>query len=186
MGQQAIKNQGLAVSLEAFFSKEKYLMRFPQDSSQRKIGTRARALVPSKLNPEHWEYHEQTGSDVGCDLIIELSENNEFKNKKIECQIKGTKSPKIINNGKSLSFDFPVITANYALTGYCPFVLFVVDTVKGIVYWESIKDYAEKRADFKNRVEKNKETVSVRIPITNILTLENDSYLCNLAKNGHL
>lgn len=161
-------------------------MSFPQDSPQRKIGTRARALVPSKLNADHWDYHEQTGSDVGCDLILELSENDNFINKKIECQIKGTATPKMVGNGQFISFDFPVITANYALNGYCPFVLFVVDIKKEVVYWQSIKDYAEKQADFKARAKNNKESVSVRIPITNILSVENDSQLCDLARRGYL
>lgn len=162
-------------------------MIFPQDTSERKIGTRARALVPSKLNANHWEFHEYTGIDVGCDLVIEFSDGNEFKNKKIECQIKGTENPTFVENGSFLSFDFPVKTASYALNGNCPFVLFVVDVKKEIVYWQSIKDYAKSCSDFIQRVEKNKCTVAVRIPVNNVLSNDTgDEHLCKLAKNMHL
>lgn len=160
--------------------------KFPKDSSARKIGSAARAIVPATLNTNHWEFHEYTGQDVGCDLVIELIENNEFKNKKIECQIKGTKKLKIIESGTYVSYDFPIKTANYALNGYVPFVLFVVDVENKNVYWLSIKDYASTNLEFSEKLRKNRISVAVNIPITNIFTMENDSELCELAKNGHL
>lgn len=159
---------------------------FPKDSSARKISSAARAIVPATLNTNHWEFHEYTGQDVGCDLVIELIENDEFKNKKIECQIKGTKKLRISANGTYVSFDFPVKTANYALNGYVPFVLFLVEVANKTVYWLSIKDYALKNREFVEKLRKNKNSVAVNIPIINIFSMDNDSELCELAKNGHL
>lgn len=161
-------------------------MSFPKDTIERKGGTRARALVPPNLNTEHWEYHEQTGNDVGCDLVIELVENDEFVNKKIECQIKGRSELNIINDGNFIVFDFPVKTAKYALNGYCPFILFLVDLENETVYWQSIKDYAILNPDFEKRIDKNSTSVRIHIPREQVLTIDNDSKLCELAKNGHL
>ena len=67
-------------------------MKYPQSSYTRFIRTRARALVRSKLNTEHWKYHEITGPDVGIDLRLEFVENEEIKNKRIDCQKKGNSS----------------------------------------------------------------------------------------------
>lgn len=66
--------------------------KYPKDCPARAIGSAARALFPSKLNSQHWEWHEMTGTDHGTDMIIEYIENEEFHNRKVECQIKGTVS----------------------------------------------------------------------------------------------
>ncbi|MBQ6567700.1 MAG: DUF4365 domain-containing protein [Treponema sp.] len=160
--------------------------QFPKDSDVRKNSSKARSLVPPNMVLDHWEFHDVTGHYAGCNLILELIEDGEFRNKKVECQARGTSSPVFICGDKYLSFDFSVKTANYALSGGLPFVLFVVDFNTKRVYWLSIKDYAKEQKDFELRSKKNKNTVSVRIPITNTLSVDNDSKLCELAKNGHL
>ena len=54
----------------------------PKDIPQRKIGSRARAILHYTLDTDHWEYREETGNDVGRDCIIELIECDEWTNHK--------------------------------------------------------------------------------------------------------
>ena len=159
---------------------------YPEDTEERKTETTARAQVIAHINTNHWDFHEETGRDFGRDFVLELSENNFFKNHKIESQIKGTKNPDFIFSDQYLSYPLSVKTINYAMNASSPFVLFVVDTQNEIVYWQSIRDYSNSESDFTEKRKKNKCSISIRIPVENILTKENDSKLCELAKNGHL
>ena len=63
---------------------------FPKDCKGRVIGSTAKGIFHYQLQKKHWEYHESIGADSGTDCVIELIENEEFHNQKIECQIKGT------------------------------------------------------------------------------------------------
>ena len=92
-------------------------MARPKDDVNRKTGSRARAIVHYQIDSNYWDYREETGNDYGRDCTIELSENDEWCNHKVEGQIKGTGLIQIIENGKFVSFPMPVITIEYAL-GY--------------------------------------------------------------------
>ena len=83
-------------------------MARPKDDEQRKTGSKGRAVVHYQLDADHWDYREETGNDYGRDCVIELSENNEWQNHKVEGQIKGTIAPKQVNN--EISFPMPVKT----------------------------------------------------------------------------
>lgn len=109
--------------------------KLPKDSHSRVIGAEARQIVHSSFDVEHWEYHETTGTDHGLDCIIELVENEEWGNKKIEGQIKGTKCPYILKNKKMISFPFDIKTINYGLGSSITFVLFLVDVITKTVYY---------------------------------------------------
>lgn len=67
------------------------------------------------LDSDHWDLKTETGSDVGRDCIIELSEDGYWRNYKIEGQIRGTSRPEIRFRGKILSFSMDAATINYAL-----------------------------------------------------------------------
>lgn len=67
----------------------------------------------------------------------------------------------------------------------CQFLL-LVDLENETVYWQSIKDYAILNPDFEKRIDKNSTSVRIHIPREQVLTIDNDSKLCELAKNGHL
>lgn len=98
-------------------------MAFPNDSPNHRTGERARACVHYYIDANCWEYREETGSDYGRDCILKLFENGEARNKRIEGQIKGSRSPKTLNNG-FISFNMPIRTIEYALESPLPFVLF--------------------------------------------------------------
>jgi len=156
----------------------------PQDSDTRRTASKARQIVHSKIDTEHWEYKEETGNDVGRDCIIELSENGVWYNHKIECQIKGTTVPKYIYNDTFISFPFPVKTLNYALGSPISFVLFVVDVNEGKVYFQCIQDYCKNNKDKISKIKPDQETHNININVKNVLN-DNDIQLQELAKKFH-
>lgn len=157
---------------------------FPKDSISRKIGTRARAIVSYKLNYNHWDYKEETGNDVGRDCTLEFSNNDEWKNEKIECQIKGTEHIERYFHGKNLSFPIEVKTINYARNSSVPFLFLLVDVKNEIVYYVCIQEYIiNKHIDYK--LNGNQKTINIIFPITHILSKE-DLHLMNLAKKKFL
>ena len=106
--------------------------RMPIDTPQRKIASKACAIVHYTLDAEHWLYREETNVDVGRDCVLELSLNDTWNNDKIEGQIKGTKKIKELANG-NISFQIDTKTVNYALGSGNSFVLFLVDVETNII-----------------------------------------------------
>ena len=89
--------------------------RLPKDCSARRIGAEARKLVHYKFPSKNWEYHELTGCDYGLDCTIELVENEEWLNKKIEGQIKGAIRPEWLKQTNYLSADFSALLLFFML-----------------------------------------------------------------------
>jgi hypothetical protein len=158
--------------------------KLPRDCSAREVSTRARSIVTYKLDAEKWEWHEQTGTDHGTDMVIELVENENFTNKKIEVQIKGRTSISVLKNG-DISFGLDVKTVNYALSSSNAFVLFLVDVTSENVYYLPIQDYFIANPDKFDAVENNKTSVNVHISKDNVLN--NEAYeLCEIAKSVYI
>lgn len=156
---------------------------YPEDSVQRKIGDRARQIVHYQLDVEHWVFKEETGSDVGRDCILELSENDQFLNHKVEGQIKGTNKPEFVAGAEFVSFPLEVKTINYALSATDSFILFVVDVINEVVYFQCIQDYFKDEEKLLEKLSKQK-TINVRIP-TSCTLRENDELLRGLALRSH-
>lgn len=112
----------------------------PKDKTSGVISREARKLVHNSFSAERWDYHEETGSDNGRDCIIELIENEQFSNKKIEGQIKGTANPNQLKNGY-FSFPLDVKTINYGLGSPIAFVLLYVTVNDKQVYYLPLQDY---------------------------------------------
>lgn len=154
-------------------------MARPKDDTNRKIGSRARAILHYRINSNHWEYREDTGNDFGRDCILELSENDEWNNKKIEGQIKGTSVIQKIEHGAYVSYPMPVKTIEYALGTSTAFVLFVIDVNTEDVFYQCIQDYF---IEDKNLFKKlNQKTINIRIPIIQNLASD-DVLLQDLAR----
>lgn len=156
----------------------------PKNNNSRAIATRARSIVPYKLNSKKWEWHEQTGTDHGIDMVIELVEEDLFSNKKIEVQIKGRSSIYKLKNG-DISFGLDVKTINYALGSSNAFVLFLVDIEEEIVYYLPIQEYYISNPDMFSAIENNSSTVNVHINTQNVLNVNADE-LCDLAKRVYV
>ena len=145
-------------------------MRYPKDCEERRIGSKAKICAMSAFNVEHWEVREQTGQDYGVDLIAELSENDEWHNRKLECQIKGTTSIKLLGNGM-ITYPLDVKTINYALSSSVPFILILVDVNKLISYYLPIQKFFIDNLDFENKLN-NITSISVHINPKNIISYD--------------
>lgn len=156
------------------------MMTFPKNSTSRVTGTRARAILPNKLDLNHWDYHELNGSDNGTDMVIEFIENDEFHNDKIECQIKGTANIEKMNTKKGISYPLEIKTTNYGLSCSYAFVLFLVDVNEEKVYYLPIQDYFNSNPTYFKKIETNNATINVHIPYSSLIT-DNDLELCKLA-----
>ena len=100
------------------------MSKLPKDCTARIIGAEARKLVHFRFPSENWEYHEMTGRDNGLDCTVELVENEEWTNKKIEGQIKGTRSPRQLKNGDAFALEMEIKTIRYGLGSSCAFLIF--------------------------------------------------------------
>lgn len=158
--------------------------RLPKDCSSRIIGARARQLVHYSFDVRHWEYHEYTGTDHGIDCVIELVEDEQWHNKKIEGQIKGTCKPVYLQKEDAISFPIEVKTVNYGLGSNVAFVLFVVDVDKEKVFYLPLQDYFIARPNEFERL-KNKEKINLHIPIANLVD-DNDFELQQIAKSVYI
>lgn len=159
--------------------------KLPKDCSARRIGSEARKLVHYKFSSERWEFHELTGKDNGLDCTVELVENEQFTNKKIEGQIKGTQNPHKLKNENAFSFPIDVKTVNYGLESSNAYVLFYVSVEDEIVYYLPIQDYFIAKPSMFDSLEKNKETINIHIPCDNIVS--NDDFdLQQIAKSVYV
>ncbi len=154
----------------------------PKDKASGVISREARKLVHSSFSAERWDYHEETGSDNGRDCIIELVEDECFGNKKLEGQIKGTRSPKKIKQEGCFTFPLDVKTINYGLNSPIAFVLLYVTVEDKQVYYLPLQDYFISNPELFDRLSDNKATLNVHIPCDNIVC-EDDFDLQQIAKS---
>ena len=159
--------------------------KLPKDCSPRRIGAEARKLVHYRFSSENWEFHELTGNDNGLDCTVELVENEQFTNKKIEGQIKGVQKPHKLKNENAFTFPMDVKTVNYGLGSSNAYVLFYVSIDDEIVYYFPIQDYFIANPSMYDRLEKNKEKVNIHIPCDNIVS-NNDFDLQQIAKSVYV
>ena len=158
----------------------------PKDCVSRVIGAEARKLVHYKFPSVHWEYHEATGRDNGLDCLIELVENEEWANKKIEGQIKGTRSPNLLKSSQNeFSFNIDIKTEKYGLGSSCAFLVFYVDVENEIVYYLPLQDYFISHPELFDKLDANKSTISLRVSRNNIVS-ENDEDLQAIAKKVYI
>lgn len=154
-------------------------MAKPKDDEKRRRGSRGRAIVHFQINSDCWDYHEETGNDYGRDCVIELSENDEWNNHKIEGQIKGTGSINFVDNNLYVSYPMPVHTIEYALGASTAFVLFVADIHTNNVYYQCVQDYFINNKNLFDKL--NQGTINIRIPVSQNLLIS-DTLLKELAK----
>ncbi|MEE1076056.1 MAG: DUF4365 domain-containing protein [Acutalibacteraceae bacterium] len=156
--------------------------KLPKDCNARVIGAEARKLVHYKFPSENWEYHELTGRDNGLDCTIELIENGEFTNKKIEGQIKGTKEPKLLKVKNVFSLEIDIKTILYGLSSPNAFVVFLVDVINEEVYYLPLQDFFISNISYFDKLENNKKTINIHIPCDNKVS-EEDFDLQQIAKS---
>lgn len=153
---------------------------YPKDTEQQKVSRNSARILIYNLDSDHWDYKLEAGNDVGRDCILELAENEQWKNHKIEGQIKGKQKPTEILNGKYISFPLEVKTINYALQSPIAFVLFVVDTTDEVVYYQPIQEYVIANPNLLEKLSSDQQTINIRISKNQIVT-KKDSDLQRLA-----
>lgn len=161
------------------------MSKLPKDCSARVIGSEARKLVHFRFPSRNWEYHETTGRDNGLDCIIELVENEEWSNKKIEGQIKGTRSPKPLKSENVYSLEIDIKTVRYGLGSACAFVIFYADVENEMVYYLPLQDYFISKPELFDRIDNNKSQITVRISCDNVVCDE-DFDLQQIAKSVYV
>lgn len=154
---------------------------YPQDTLARKVGSKGCQILHGILDTDHWEYKQETGNDVGRDCILELSENNQWRNHKLEGQIKGRQTLKEIDNNAYISFQMQIKTINYALQSPIAFVLFLVDTKNEIVYYQPIQEYVIANPELLRKLSSEQKTIAIHIPKTQVLP-DDDGILQELAR----
>ena len=154
----------------------------PKDCTARQIGEEARKLVYYKISSINWEFHEYTGTDHGIDCVLELIENDEYHNKKIEGQIKGTQKAIKMVTKNAFSYSMEKRTINYGLGSSNAFVLFLVDVINETVYYLPIQDYFIANSKEFDRLENDNETMTIHIPCDNTVCDE-DFDLQEIAKS---
>lgn len=156
--------------------------RMPIDTPQRKVGSKACAIVHYMLDANHWLYREETNIDVGRDCVIELSVDNRWNNDKIEGQIKGTQKIKELSSG-NISFSIDTKTINYAICSGNSFVLFLVDVENEKVYYVALQEYYIANGIPDDKLEKQ-ETINIHISPNHCLN-EGDDDLQEIAKSRY-
>lgn len=156
--------------------------KMPIDTPQRKIGSKACAIVHYTLNADHWLYREETNIDIGRDCVLELSINDRWNNDKIEGQIKGTQKLKELVAG-SISFSIDTKTINYAISSGNSFVLFLVDVYTEEVYYVALQEYYIANGIPSKKLE-TQETISIHISKDHCLN-NGDDDLQEVAKSRY-
>ena len=158
--------------------------KLPEDCPSRIICTKSRGIFAYQIDPCRWEWHEQTGTDHGTDIVLELSDGECFSGKIIEGQLKGRTQIEYLKNG-NIKFDLEVKTINYALNKAYPYVLFLVDVTEETVYYLAIQDYFIDNPERFKAAENNKSTVTLHISPDNTLT-ENPNELVAIANRVYI
>jgi len=158
--------------------------KLPKDCTARTVCTRSRGIFAYQIDAEKWEWHEQTGTDHGTDIVLELSEDGKFSGKKIEGQIKGRKKIKVLKSG-TITFDLDVKTVNYALGSSNAFVLFLVDVNEEKTYFLPLQEYFINNPNKIDDAENNVTSVTVHLnPDENLV--DNGDVLVELSKSAYV
>lgn len=165
--------------------KEQQNLIYPKDSPTRKTDSKSSQILHSQINTDHWLLRLETGNDVGRDCILELSENDEWHNHKIEGQIKGTAKPTLILDEQFVSFPLEVKTLNYAINSPISFILFVIDVTEKKVYYQCLQDYYKMNKEKIDKIKPDQNTYNIRLDVKNVLNAD-DSALQELAKKIHI
>ena len=157
----------------------------PIDCESQSIGARARAIVHYRFDADHWEYREDTGTDVGIDCRIELTENDQWTANALHCQIKGRSRPDYSAKKDYISIQLRVSFINYALAQAYPCVILLVDTTTEDVFYLPIQEYFINNPLLFEKTQSTQQELRVRIPVINLLA-NNDEELQALAKKRYV
>ena len=108
--------------------------------------------------------------DYGVDVtMFHFSEAGEIENGEVRFQLKATESLRVIKEGTMISFPIETRDLHYWALEIHPFILVVFEVDANKAYWLHIQEYIAQNPE---RVDPDKGTVNVHIPISNKLSLK--------------
>lgn len=140
---------------------------YPKDSEEKLKERESFQIFFSLLDMKTWEYLGSDHNDHGVDYTFEYIEDSEYKGFRILAQLKSRTAP--IFQGTEIVFDFPVKTANYAISCPQPFVFFLIDLTERKAYYLPLQDYFIANQDKMEALENNKKSIRVFLPMDNTL-----------------
>ena len=143
---------------------------YPQDTDDFRKERKSYQILFYKLNTDVWSHNGPDSTDHGMDYGFEYIEDSQYKGFRILSQIKSTSH--LMTQKDAVVFDLPVKTAAYAVSCAQPFVLFLVDLEDGTVYYQCLQDFFIENSDSFLALGKNKSTVRVKLPKSQIVTRE--------------
>lgn len=160
---------------------------YPGDIDSRRTDSRACAIVHYQIDSSVWDYKTIAGHDVGTDCELELSEEGEWRGKKIEIQIKGTRHIEnyLIDGGNLISFKLAKETIRYALGKAVPFFLFVVDVVGEQVYFVELHQYFIGKVALFSQLNSSTKTMRIHVSMSSTLGNNADSLVASAASVYH-
>lgn len=120
--------------------------------------------------PQEWNITEST-LDYGWDLLVEIPEDGRMKGLAFSIQLKGTDSPKFVDDNSQISFPLDVSTVEFLLGKLEPPMIVVCHTSdpEEPVFWVWLREAVE-AVESGNPLWKKQSTVSIRIPTNSKLT----------------
>lgn len=114
-------------------------------------------------------------SDDGTDALMRTHhpETTEAETGQVDFQLKATDELTYVENGHAISIRVEVAHLHFWYHQiFHPFILVVYDARKHQAYWVDIQEYLEQHFDaFAQALESESESMTVRIPVSNRLTV---------------
>jgi len=155
------------------------MTNLPKEGDSQRIGRLAKKALVNHM-PHNWIEKEQDGdTDFGIDYLIQLKNPNDQVEFSFYLQLKGTTSPKYNAAHTSISYDFKTTTLEYYHRQEPLVMVAVVDIRDEQKFYECPIYYFwldEKWFEENAQRLKSQQTISISIPITNILDQNLDIY----------
>lgn len=155
------------------------MTNLPEEGDSQRIGRLAKKALTNHM-PLDWIEKEQDGdSDFGIDYLIQLKNDSSQVEFSFYLQLKGTMSPTYNKTHTSISYDFKTTTLAYYHRQEPLVMVAVVDIRDEKKFYECPIYYFwldEKWFDENAKKLDSQKTISINIPITNLLNQDLDIY----------
>ncbi len=147
-----------------------------KDSPRRKRRTREHVI--EDLSENHLEREvllnghllRRPQRDYGVDVtMFHFADDGTIENGEVRFQLKATDVLKLVEQGTAVSFPIKTGDLHYWALEIYPFILVVFDAQAERAFWLHVQDYVKRHPD---SVNSERKSVSVRIPVSNRLTVE--------------
>ena len=115
--------------------------------------------------------------EYGVDVtMFHFSSDGEIENGEVRFQLKATEKLNVINAGTEISYPIKTGDLHYWALEIYPFILVVFDAKNEEAFWLDVGDYVDGRPEV---LDPSRETVNVRIPRSNRLTVQSIEHFRN-------